>query len=101
MALHTSSLKSPEEAISLFIREHLRLKLAPTFNKELNAILEQLESSNTDFSDPELEQQQLQLVFNTQVIGYLEAQLSEQGRLNASALGQHAGATGKTAPKAG
>ena len=88
MALNTSTIHSPTEAISLFIREHLKRKLAPTFNNELKPVLEQLEPSNTDFSDPELEQQQLQLVFNTQVIEHLEAHLSEQGHMNITKTGQ-------------
>ena len=88
MALHTSTFYSPAEAISLYIREHLNRKLAPIFNNELKPVLEQLVPSNTDYSDPELEQQQLQLVFNTQVIEQLEAQLSEQGHMNITTTGQ-------------
>ena len=88
MALHTSTFNSPAEAISFYIREHLKRKLAPTFNNELKPVLEQLEPSNTDYSDPELEQQQLQLVFNTLVIEQLEAQLSEQGHMNITTTGQ-------------
>ena len=101
MALCTNSSSSPAEAISFFIREHLELKLAPRFNIGLKAILEQLEPSNTDFSDPELEQQQLQLVFNRLVIECLEAQLHKQGRLNATSTDQKPEAIRKTAPKAG
>lgn len=101
MALISSPKSSPEEAISFYIREHLKLKLAPKFNNGLKAILEQLEQSNTDFSDPELEQQQFQLVFNTLVIECLEAQLHQQGRLNATSSAQKPGAISKTASKAG
>ena len=101
MALTSSPKSSPEEAISFYIREHLKLKLAPKFNNGLKAILEQLEQSNTDFSDPELKQQQFQLVFNTLVIECLEAQLHQQGRLNATSSAQKPGAISKTGPKAG
>ncbi|MDC3185760.1 hypothetical protein OBA47_00820 [bacterium] len=101
MALLTNSSSSPSEAISFFIREHFELKLPPRFNNGLKAILEQLEPSNTDFSDPELEQQQLKLVFNTLVTECLEAQLHKQGRLNATSMDQKPGAIRKTAPKAG
>ena len=101
MALISSPKSSPEEAISFYIREHLKLKLAPKFNNGLKAILEQLEQSNTDFSDPELEQQQFQLVFNTLVIECLEVQLHQQGRLNATSSAQKPGAISKTGPKAG
>ena len=100
-ALDQSTLKSPEEAISLFIREHIELKIAPIFNKELSTILEKLQPSNTDFSDPELETQQFQLVFNTLVIEHLEGQLIEQGRLSLGTTGQKPGAISKTASKAG
>ena len=101
MALHTNLSSSPVEAISFFIREHLELKLPPKFNNGLKAILEQLEPSNTDFSDPELEQQQLQLVFNTLVIECLEAQLQKQGRLNATSTDQKPDGISKTAPEVG
>ena len=101
MALISSPKSSPEEAISFYIREHLKLKLVPKFNNGLKAILEQLEQSNTDFSDPELEQQQFQLVFNTLVIECLEAQLHQQGRLNATSSAQKPGVISKTASKAG
>ena len=82
-ALQISSTKSPKEAITFFIRAHLRLNLAPTLNKTVITILEQLDSSKTDFSNPDLKKHQLQLMFNTEVIECLEARLQNKGRLSA------------------
>ena len=82
-ALQISSTKSPKEAITFFIRAHLRLNLAPTLNKTVITILEQLDSSKTDLSNPDLKKHQLQLMFNTEVIECLEARLQNKGRLSA------------------
>ena len=98
-ALNTNSSNSPEKALSLYITEHLKIDLHPIYNNALKAILQQLDSSDLDFSDPEIEQQQLQLVFNTLVIEHLEAQLIEQGRLNIRTTTQKPGAISKTARK--
>jgi hypothetical protein len=52
-------------------------------NEKIITILEQLEPSKTDFSNPDLKKHQLQLIFNTKVIEYLEARLQNKGRLSA------------------
>ncbi len=96
-----SSKKSSKAALSFFIEEHLKHNLAPTLNQEVEKILKQLEPTNTDPSNPELEQHQLQLVFNTLIVESLEAQLRKQGRLNPRSAAQNPGAIGKTASKAG
>ena len=101
LALNTNSTNTPGAALSFYIGEHLKIELSPTYNEDLRKILKQLASSDIDFSDPEIEQQQLQLVFNTKVIEHLEAQLSEQARLNIKTTGQQPVAISKTAPKAG
>ena len=93
--------KSPKAAISFFIQQHLKHNLAPILNKDVEKILLQLVPPNTDMSDPELQQHQLQLQFNTLVIEHLETQLHEKGRLDASAAAQRPGAIRKTAREAG
>ena len=100
IALHKNTFKSPAKALSFYIKEHLKIELSPTYNEYLKEILQRLES-DIQFSDPEIEQQQLQLVFNTKVIEHLEAQLSEQARLNIKTTSQQPGAISKTASKAG
>ena len=96
-----SKKKSPEKAISFFIQEHLKLNLSPMLNKDLGNILRQLKSFDGTFQDPELEQHQMQLLFNARLLRCLEAHLSNQGRLGGTSSAQKPGAIRKTAPKAG
>ena len=100
-ALQISSTKSPKEAISFFIRAHLRLNLAPTLNEKVITILEQLEPSKTDFSNPDIKKHQLQLIFNTEVIKCLEARLQNKGRFGAITPTQKLGSNRKQTPKEG
>ena len=100
-ALNVSSTKSPKEAISYFIEEHLKLNLSLTLNNEVKRILEQIEPQKNDLSNLDLKKHQLQLIFNTQVIKCLEARLHNQGRLSAITLTQRSRANLKTAPKEG
>ena len=100
-ALQISSTKSPKEAITFFIRAHLRLNLAPTLNKTVIKILEQLDSSKADFSNPDLKKHQLQLIFNTEVIECLEARLQNKGRLSAITPTQKFGSNRKEKTKRG
>ena len=92
---------SPKEAIAFFIKEHIKLKLAPRLNKSVIKSFRQLNAFDGTFQDPELEQHQLQLLLNKQLIECLEAQLREQGRLGGTPTAQIPGAIRKTAPKAG
>ena len=98
-ALNISSTKSPKEAISYFIEEHLKLNLYPVINTEVKTILEQIEPSKNSFSNLDLKKHQLQLIFNTQVIECLEARLHDQDRLSAITPTQKSGSNHKTAPK--
>ena len=98
-ALNISSTKSPKEAISYFIEEHLKLNLSPTLNNEVKIILEQIEPPKNDLSNLDLKKHQLQLIFNTQVIKCLEARLHDQGRLSAITPTQKSGSNRKTAQK--
>ena len=82
-ALNVSSTKSPKEAISYFIEEHLKLNLPPTLNDEVKIILEKIYPSKNNFSNLDLTKHQLQLIFNTQVIECLKNRLHDQGRLSA------------------
>ena len=93
--------KSPKAAASFFIQQYLNHNLSPILNKEAEKILLQIEPPNTDISDPELQQHQLQLLFNTLVIECLETQLRDRGRLDASATAQKSGTISKTALEAG
>ena len=96
-----SQKSSPEKAITFYITEHVKLKIVPRLNKDVNKILQQLNAFDGTFQDPELERHQLQLLLNSQLIEYLEAQLREQGRLGGTSSAQKPGAIRKTAPKAG
>ena len=100
-ALNVSSTKSPKEAISYFIGEHLKLNLSPTLTNEVKIILEQIEPPKNDLSNLDLKKHQLQLIFNTQVIKYLEDRLHNQGRLSAITPTQKSGSNRKTAQKDG
>lgn len=92
---------SADAALAFFIKQHLKLNLVPMLNKDVKKILERLDGFDGTLNDPELEHHQLQLLFNTQLIDCLEAQLREQGRLGGTSPAQKPGAIGKTAPKAG
>ena len=96
-----SSRKSPKAALSFFIQQHFILNLAPSLNREMSKILKKANRFNSESIDSELEKQQLQLMFNTLVIEYLENQWRTQSRLNATGGDQKPGAIRKTASKAG
>ena len=100
-ALLISADQSPQEALSTFIDEHLKINLAPTFNELITPILNQSEPDNEVLFDPELEQHQLQLQFNTIVIQRLEAQLIKQSNSKNRSPTQNPDAISKTAPEAG
>ena len=100
-ALNISSTKSPKEAVSYFIEEHLKLNLSPILNNKIKTILEKIEPSQPNFSNLDLKKHELQLMFNTQVIECLKARLHDQGRLGAITLTQRSRANLKTAPKEG
>lgn len=100
-ALSISSTKSPKEAISYFIEEHLKLNLSPTLNNEVKIILEKIEPSKNNLSNVALKKHQLQLIFNTKVIKCIEARLHDQGHLSAITATEQSGANRKTAPKDG
>ena len=89
--------QSPQKAITFYIKEHFKYHLIPSNTKSIKSILEQIQPQDEDFFDPELRQHQLQLQFNTLLIDYLEAQLSERDRLEAGAAAQNPGAISKTA----
>ena len=93
--------KSPKAAILFFIREHLKYQLNPTLNDGVREILKQLESMDTESTDPELQSHQLQLQFNTLLIECFERQRRNQGRLDPGSTAQKPGSIRKTAPKAG
>ena len=96
-----SSKKSPKAAITFYIKENLRHKITPTLNKQISKILMDLNKEVDDFISPELQKHQLQLLFNTIVIDYIEEQMRKQGRLDDSSKAQKPDTIGKTASKAG
>ena len=100
-ALQIHSTKSSQEALSVFIDEHLKINLTPKLNELIIPILMQSEPDTEAFSDPELAQHQFQLQFNTIVIQHLEAQLIKQKKSNNCAASQKPVAISKTGPKAG
>lgn len=100
-AKQISAKESPKAALTFFIQQHLNHGITPTMVSGIKKILQQLEPAETNFSNPELEHHQLQLLFNTQLIDCLEAQLHQQGRLNATSSAQKPGAISKTGLKAG
>ncbi|MCB4393843.1 hypothetical protein FZZ91_00535 [Synechococcus sp. HB1133] len=100
-AIRMSAKESPKKALSFFIHQHLKHSITPTINKNIKKILQQLEPHDTHFSDPDLEQHQLQLLFNTQLIECLETRFREQNRLGSTSPAQKPGTIRKTAPKAG
>ena len=100
-ALLISAEQSPWEALSAFIDEHLKINLAPTFNELITPILNQSEPESEALFDPELEQHQLQLQFNTIVIQRLEAQLIKQSNSKNCSPTQNPDSISKTTPEAG
>ena len=70
-------------------------------NENIKIVLSQIEKDSTDFLDPELQNHQLQLLFNTHLVECLEARFRERGQLSASSPAQNPAAISKTAPKAG
>jgi len=100
-ALSISSNKSPRLAIVHYIEKHLAHSITPTLNEEIKTIIKKQDDIDNDSLTPELQEHQLQLLFNTMVIECLEAQLREQDRSNAGASAQKPDAIRKTAPKAG
>ena len=100
-AKRISSSRSPQEAITFYIKEHFKHHFTPSITKGIKSILEQIEPQDEDFYDPDLRQHQLQLQFNALLIEYLETQLRERGRLDPGAAAQKPGAIRKTGPKAG
>ncbi|WP_041434333.1 tetratricopeptide repeat protein [Synechococcus sp. CC9605] len=100
-ALLISANKSPQEALSIFIDEHLKINLAPTFNELIAPILNQFGPGDETLFDPELEHHQLQLQFNTIVIQRLEAQLINQSNSKNHSPAEKPDAISKTASKAG
>ena len=95
------SKKSPKAAITYYIKENLRHKITPTLNKQISKILMELNKEVDDFKSPELQKHQLQLLFNTIVIDYIEGQMRKQGRLDDSSKARKPDTIGKTASKAG
>ena len=98
-ALLISANESPQEAISAYIDEHLKINIPPTFNELITPILNQSEPDNETMFDPELEQHKLQLQFNTIVIQRLEAQLINQSNSKNRSPAQNPAAISKTAPQ--
>ena len=96
-----SAKQSPRAALLFYIQQHLNHGVTPTLNRDIKKILQQIEPSETNFSDPELEHHRLQLLFNTHLVECLEARFREQGRLGGTSSAQKPGAISKTASKAG
>ena len=94
-----SSNQSTEAALSYFIQEHLKLKLAPTLNNDITDVIKKHEPSNTKDSHPELQKHQFQLQLNTMAIEFLEDQLLKQDRLGANEPTQKSVAIKKDARK--
>ena len=70
-------------------------------NNDIKIILQELEQPDKQFVDPELQQHQLRLTFNTHLIECLEARFLEQNRLSGISSAQEPGAIGKTAQTTG
>ena len=100
-AKQISAKDSPKAALKFFIKQHFTHGVAPTINKDIKQILQQLEPPENRFIYPELEHHYSQLLFNTHVVECLEARFREQGRLGGTSSAQKPGAISKTASKAG
>ena len=93
--------ESPKKAILFFIEQHLERDVVPTMNKEIKTILQTLAPPDTQSSDSEFQQHQLQLMFNTHVLECLEARFRQRNRPGNDLPAQKPGAIGKTAPTTG
>ena len=100
-ALAISASESPKKAILFFIEQHLERNVVPTMNKEIYTILQRLAPPDTQSSDIEFQQHQLQLMLNTHVLECLEARSRQRNRPSTSTPTQKPGAISKTGPKAG
>ena len=100
-SLLISAKDSPKQVLLLFIEQHLKLGISPILSKDIKTILQKVEPLNTQFSDPDLLQTRLELMFNTHIIECLEARFCERNRLSAPSAALKPGAISKTAPKAG
>ena len=96
-----SAKRSPKAAISFFIKQHLNLHLVPSLNKETSKILKKAKRLQRESFDHELQNYQLQLIFNTLVIEHLEIHWRDKVRLTDTAAAQKPGTIRKTGPKAG
>ena len=70
--------KSPEQAITYYIEQHLAAELNPEYNQNLDEILTKTMSSSDLSSDQELRKHQLRIKFNNIFIDHLEAKLTSQ-----------------------
>ena len=100
-SLLISAKDSPKQVLLLFIEQHLKLGISPILSKDIKTILQKVEPLNTQFSDPDLLQTRLELMFNTHIIECLEARFCELNRLSAPSAALKPGSISKTAPKAG
>ena len=100
-ALAISASESPKKAILFFIEQHLDRNVVPTINKEINTILQRLAPPDTQSSDIEFQQHQLQLMLNTHILECLEARFRQPNRPATASSAQKPGAISKTASKAG
>ena len=96
-----SSKKSPKAAVVFFIKEHLRYKITPSMNKQISKIVFKLNQRNENLICPELQKDQLELLFNTLVVDYIEMQMRKQGRLDNGSAAQKPRTIRKTVQKAG
>ena len=100
-SLLISSKDSPKQVLLYFIEQHLKLGISPILSKDIKTILKKVEHIDTQFSDPDLLQHQLELLFNTHIIECLEARFRARNRPATASPGQKPGAISKTGPKAG
>lgn len=70
--------KSPKIAIQFLIKQFFAYGIPPRLDLDVQQILIHVEHAKIDFLDPELNQHHLQLIFNTEVIEYLESKLSKR-----------------------
>jgi tetratricopeptide (TPR) repeat protein len=100
-ALAISASETPKKAILFFIKQHLDRNVVPTSNKEINTIPQRLAPTETQSSDIDIQQHQLQLMLNAHILEYLEARFRQRNRPANDSPAQKPGAIGKTGPKAG
>jgi len=70
--------KSPEDAISFYANELLKLEITPTYNENLREILLKLESPIELSANTELQQHELNLRFSSQLISILEKKTNKK-----------------------